>query len=54
MQGISHKGKSFVLIKTKGDGNCLFYSLVASNKVNMTDASIIPTYIYAKIVIWAF
>ena len=52
MQGISHKGKSFVLIKTKGDGNCLFYSLVASNKV--TDASIIPTYIYAKIAIWAF
>ena len=28
MKGIRHEGKSFVLIQTKGGGNCLFHSLV--------------------------
>ena len=49
MKGIRHEGKSFLLIQTKGDGNCLFHSLAASDKVNMTDASILRTYIYGKI-----
>ena len=53
MKGISHEGKSFVLIQTKGDRNCLFHSLVASDKVNMTDASILWTYTYGKIAEWA-
>ena len=52
MQGVRHEGKSFVLIQTKGDGNCLFHSLVASDKVNMTDATILRTYIYGKIAEW--
>ena len=53
MKGIPHEVKSFVLIQTKGGGNCLFHSLVASEKVNMTDASILRTYMYAKIAEWA-
>ena len=52
MKGIRHEGKSFVLIQTKGDGNCLFHSLVASDKVNMADATILRTYIYVKIAEW--
>ena len=52
MKGIRHEGKSFLLIQTKGDGNCLFHSLVASDKVNMTDALILRTYIYGKIAEW--
>jgi len=52
MRGIRFEGKSFVLIQTKGDGNCLFHSLAASGKVNMTDATILRTYIYGKIAEW--
>ena len=52
MKGIRYKGKSFVLIQTKGDGNCLFHSFVASDKINMTDATILRTYIYGKIAEW--
>ena len=52
MKGIRHNGKTFVLIQTKGDGNCLFHSLVASDKVNMTDASILREYIFGNISEW--
>ena len=52
MKGVHHKGKLFVLIQTKGDRNRLFHSLVASDKVDMTDATILRTYIYGKIVEW--
>ena len=52
MKGIRHDGKSFVLIQTKGDGNCLFHSIVASKKVNMTDAMILRSYIFGKIAEW--
>ena len=52
MKGIRHEGNSFVLVQTKGDGNCLFHSLVASYKVNMMDATILRRYIYGKIAEW--
>ena len=33
------EGSNLFLIPTKGDGNSLFHSLVAMNKINMADAS---------------
>ena len=39
MHGIHHEGQSFISGQTKGDGTCLFHSLVVSNTINMTDAS---------------
>ena len=42
-----------ILIQTKGGGYYLYHSLVASDKVNMTDTSILQTYIYGKIAEWA-
>ena len=48
MKGIRYDGKSFLLVDTNGDGNCLYHSIVASNKVNITDAGVLRNYIYEK------
>jgi len=37
MKGIRYDGKSYILVDTNDDGNCLYHSIVASNKVNVTD-----------------
>ena len=51
--GLCHGGQSSILIQTKGDGNHLFHSLVVLNKVNMTDTSILRTYVYGKVAEWS-
>lgn len=51
MKGIRYNGKSYILVDTK-DINCLYHSIVASNKVNITDAGILRKYIYEKVSEW--
>jgi hypothetical protein len=52
MKGIRMDGQSYACIQTKGDGNCLFHAMVASNKLNTNDASILWANIYGKIIEW--
>ena len=52
MKGIHYDGKFYVLVDTKGDGNCLYHSIVASRKVNITDAGILRKHIYEKVSEW--
>ena len=51
-KGIHFEGRSYLIINTKGDGNCLFHSIVASNKTNITDAFILRRYIYSTLERW--
>jgi len=52
MKGIRYDGKSYIIVDTNGDGNCFYHSIVASNKVNITDAGILRKYIYEKVSEW--
>jgi hypothetical protein len=52
MKGIRMDGQSYACIQTKGDGNCLFHAMLASNKLNINDALILWANIYGKIIKW--
>jgi len=50
--GIAYNGQHFTISETKGDGNCLFHTILASKTTGFKDSLNLRTHVYGQLTEW--